>query len=184
MRRMFGGFFGGFGARRAYVAAQRAAGNALGSVVGMHDPYERMTVLYAVSDLERTMAENAYGFRGVDDRDRDGYTLAGSHDATAWLLGLVAATEFALCALGEPLPEWGDGLPLSIDAHTALVALCVEPRPAARAVLVMDLYTGVVDQVGGRAAEALAGLAAWYLELSGMSRTDIARRVWPDRGER
>lgn len=178
-------------ARRRYFAADAQSGTARKVLATSADPVDRMQALWEWADAELAMAENTHGFPGYRERDEDGFTLAASLDLVARLLGRVADTEAALWWGGDAPDGDGGGapvvygltLPLGDSAVAALALLETEADPVVRADLVLALYEAVVDMVGGQAAEALAALASYYLELAGLSRKDIQRRVWTKRGE-
>jgi hypothetical protein len=127
------------------------------------------------------MAQHAYGFRAAGDRDRDGFTLAQSCAREAWLAGMVARTEAALVSGNRALSGRQSAGAISPAATAILAQLRTEPRPAERGVLVLALRVGVIDQVGGQAAEVLCAIANAYFELSGMSPLDAMRRAWSPR---
>lgn len=173
------------GTRQRFYTASRASADAAATVATSTDAYNRMLALYEWADSERAMAETVHGFWGAESRDVDGFTLAASCDLAVRLLAMVADSEAALCisgALSGALYEPDTiGLPVGPEADAVLTALRTETRPAPRAALVMALHAAVVGMVGKQAAHTVASVAACYYELSGMSDTDIMRRVWGER---
>lgn len=175
-------------ARRRYFAADQTARQVWEEFAAPEGTWlSRWDALLTLADCERTMADSMVGFDDTDELDEDGFTPACWHAMSADLLGLVASTEMPIAAGADR--SWDIRQALALAA-TARAGLDTDPAVAAvlaqmaavttlteRAELLAVLYTAVVGQVGGQAAEVLPWVAHGYYVASGLSLTQ-AQTQW------